>query len=164
MKWVLGIVAVVACAPAMQYPSGVSMTPEVMNKIGFLYTFINEVEFAVCLDGAVVGDTLFITGVELADILQASRTSVTASCGAHHVAKGHSHPSNADGFEHCILSQADMQNLASNEPFHFSFVFCSPEPGVVVAVMMNKSEARENLARLAAIAIQPDGTTVSSPP
>lgn len=107
-----------AGSPAERVDGNTSGAPvvvaeEVLESWNFLYRFITEVEFVLCLEGRQDGRTLYIDGVRLAKIEATSPNSVRYEpCRSErYVGTAHNHPPVPGGRTLCYRSLPDRQSF-----------------------------------------------------
>lgn len=123
-----------AGAPATEGEEFVASGPIIVSRTvlegwRFLYTFITEVEFVLCLEGEARGDTIVIDGFQLARMEEASLTSVRYHpCQSQrYVGTAHNHPPMEDGAALCYRSLPDRRSFEQDERAIVDIILCGPD-------------------------------------
>jgi hypothetical protein len=111
----------VAAAPAARR---VEFTPDVIDRLAFLYHYIQETEFVVCLDGEQIDDVVHVDDFRLAHMLSTSDSDVQYDpCkGPRYVGTAHNHPP-VEGVT-CYRSIPDLNSWRRDTSAVVDAVFC----------------------------------------
>lgn len=106
--------------------SRVIIAPEVLDGWNFLYTFITEVEFVLCLEGHKKNGVIHVDGFRLARIEEARATSVRYQpcTGDRYVGTAHNHPPVESGGPLCYRSIPDRQSFDLDTRAMVDIVIC----------------------------------------
>lgn len=104
----------------------VVVAPEVTDGFEFLYRFVNETEFVLCLEGKRVGDRVLVTGFRLAHMKSTSVYKVSYSdCGNRdYVGTAHNHPPTVAETSLCYQSDADQRTFLADGRALVDIVLC----------------------------------------
>jgi hypothetical protein len=100
---------------------------EVIDGWNFLYQFITDTEFALCLEGRREGSRLIITGFRLAHIIasQYHRVQYVPCAGENFVGSAHNHPdSGYPNAEPCYQSKIDEKSFRGNRKAEVDIIIC----------------------------------------
>ena len=157
MKWIW-VVAVVAASSAACSSSGVSpkafgtdagefkpvavdagldkevadpvvVAPEVVEGFQFLYRFITEVEFVLCLEGTRKNGRLFVDGFRLARMEASSVNSVRYQpcTSERYVGTAHNHPPVEASKSLCYQSEPDRRSFGMDPRAMVDVVLCGDD-------------------------------------
>ncbi|HEX7049982.1 MAG TPA: hypothetical protein VF188_07180 [Longimicrobiales bacterium] len=123
-----------ARAPASEVGAYVGSGPvvvakEVVDAWNYLYQYITEVEFVLCLEGSRQGGRIVIDGFRLARMEAPSSTSVRYHpCAAdRYVGTAHNHPPTAAGGPLCYRSLPDRRSFEEDARAVVDVVLCGPD-------------------------------------
>ena len=123
-----------ARSPAAEETSFVRSGPivisqEVLEGWRFLYSFITEVEFVLCLEGERHGDSIVVDGFRLARMENASVTSVRyhPCTSDRYVGTAHNHPPVEGGAALCYRSLPDRRSFEQDERAIVDIILCGEE-------------------------------------
>ena len=107
----------------------VVIAPEVLEGWSFLYRFITEVEFVLCLEGRQDNGVLYIDGFRLARMEEASISSVRYQpCqGPRYVGTAHNHPPVEGAGNLCYRSIPDRQSFDLDPRAIIDVVLCGED-------------------------------------
>lgn len=107
----------------------VIVTPEVREGWRYLYRYITEVEFVLCLEGRRSGDTIIIDGFRLARMENESSTSVRYHpCDSdRYVGTAHNHPPTGEGNSLCYRSMPDRRSFEQDLRAVVDIILCGPD-------------------------------------
>jgi len=110
-------------------PATVVVAPEVLEGWRFLYRFITEVEFVLCLEGRREGSTLYIDGFRLARMEDATLNSVRYQpcTGDRYVGTAHNHPPVEGAGSLCYRSMPDRQSFEADPRALVDVVLCGDD-------------------------------------
>lgn len=126
-------VPTIALPPSPLPPiSVVSFSPFVVNNLSWAYAMWMEAggrEFAGCVYGAQIADTLFVRSMETAQIFNSTFGIVNGKCRVTNDILGtvHSHPNLPN---ECQFSMIDRRTMSPTLPIHI--VICAPDRFVFV--------------------------------
>ena len=102
---------------------------EVLEGWKFLYSFITEVEFVLCLEGEQSDDGILVDGFRLARMENASLTSVRYHpCESdRYVGTAHNHPPVEGGNSLCYRSLPDRRSFEQDERAIVDIILCGAE-------------------------------------
>lgn len=105
------------------------VAPEVLDGWNFLYRFITEVEFVLCLEGRRQGDAIYIDGFRLARIEATSHNSVRYQpcTDERYVGTAHNHPPVEGRGSLCYRSVPDRQSFERDLRAVIDVVLCGPD-------------------------------------
>lgn len=115
---------------AVRAAEAVVVAPEVLEGWRFLYQFITEVEFVLCLEGEQREDgVLYIDGFRLARMEEASISSVRYQpCqGPRYVGTAHNHPPVEGAGNLCYRSVPDRQSFEMDPRAIVDVVLCGED-------------------------------------
>ena len=105
----------------------VLVVPEVIDGMDFLYRFITETEFVLCLEGTREGDRIIVDGFRLARMEATSANSVRYQpCDSpRYVGTAHNHPP-VDGSDKslCYQSEPDRRSFGMDPRAVVDIVLC----------------------------------------
>lgn len=123
-----------ARAPATKDTEFVGAAPvvvakEVMEGWNYLYTFITEVEFVLCLEGTEKDGLIVIDGFRLARMENASATSVRYHpCASdRYIGTAHNHPPTEEGGSLCYRSLPDRRSFEQDQRAVVDIILCGTE-------------------------------------
>ncbi|HEY8483643.1 MAG TPA: hypothetical protein VIL13_03465 [Longimicrobiales bacterium] len=107
----------------------VVVAPEVLEGWSFLYRYITEVEFVLCLEGRQEEGTIYIEGFRLARIEDTNVSSVRYQpcTGDNYVGTAHNHPPVEGGAPLCYRSLTDQQSFEMDRRAVVDIVLCGPD-------------------------------------
>jgi len=148
---VLGLIATTACAhgqmkrnPELMVKSSgfesfaedelVVVDPSVIEGFQFLYRFITEIEFVLCLEGTKRNGRLFIDGFRLARMEAASFNSVRylPCTSERYIGTAHNHPPNAGEKKLCYQSDPDRRSFGMDPRAIVDVVLCGDDKYLLV--------------------------------
>jgi hypothetical protein len=106
------------------------VAPEVIEGWRFLYRFVTEVEFVLCLEGRRTGDNIHIDGFRLARMEAANASSVRYQpCTSdRYVGTAHNHPPVSTSKSLCYQSLPDRRSFEADSRAVIDIVLCGEEP------------------------------------
>lgn len=110
--------------------SPVVVAPEVIEAWEFLYRFITETEFVLCLEGTRHEDYIVVDGFKLARMEASSVNNVRYQpcTGPRYVGTAHNHPPVEDqGKSLCYQSEPDRRSFAMDQRAMVDVVLCGPD-------------------------------------
>jgi hypothetical protein len=110
--------------------SPVVVAPEVIESWEFLYRFITETEFVLCLEGSKQDGYLVIDGFKLARMEASSVNNVRYQpcAGSRYVGTAHNHPPVDDaGKSLCYQSEPDRRSFALDQRAVVDVVLCGSD-------------------------------------
>jgi hypothetical protein len=104
----------------------VAVAADVVEGFQFLYQFINETEFVLCLEGKSVGGRITVTGFRLARMKATNAYSVSyEGCSTRdYVGTAHNHPPMSDGGALCYQSNADQKSFELDKRAVVDIIIC----------------------------------------
>lgn len=104
----------------------ISVKQEVLDGWRYLYRYITQVEFVLCLEGQKRGDTIYIDGFRLARMENESLTSVRYHpCqDPRYVGTAHNHPPTSDQAPLCYRSLPDRRSFEQDERAIVDIILC----------------------------------------
>ncbi len=102
------------------------VAPAVLEQWNYLYRYVNEVEFVLCLEGQERDGKTYITGFRLARMEAADANSVRyepCTSGAY-IGTAHNHPPSSRGGGLCYPSVPDRQSFAADGRALVDVVLC----------------------------------------
>lgn len=105
------------------------VAPEVLDGWNFLYRFITEVEFVLCLEGHRQDDAIHIDGFRLAQIEATSHSSVRYQpcTDDRYIGTAHNHPPVEKGSALCYRSVPDRQSFERDRRALVDVVLCGAD-------------------------------------
>lgn len=91
----------------------VTVEPAVVEGFQFLYQYVNETEFVLCLEGKRVNNRVHVTGFRLARMTNTTPYKVAyEDCAtSDYVGTAHNHPPTPTGTSLCYQSAADQKSF-----------------------------------------------------
>lgn len=117
-------------AAALNGAGPVVVAPEVLDGWVFLYRFVTEVEFVLCLDGHKTGDQYYIESFRLARMEAANSSSVRYQpCnGERYIGTAHNHPpTTSSGKSLCYQSLPDRRSFEADTRAVLDIVLCGED-------------------------------------
>ena len=107
----------------------VLVTQEVLEGWSYLYRFITEVEFVLCLEGEVRDGRIYIDGFRLARMEAPTATSVRyhPCTSDRYVGTAHNHPPTGTGNSLCYRSLPDRRSFEQDERAIVDVILCGTE-------------------------------------
>jgi hypothetical protein len=107
----------------------VVIAPEVEEGFRFLYRFITEVEFVLCLEGKEKGGRITVTGFRLARLEVATVNSVRYQpcLSDEYVGTAHNHPPTNEGKSLCYQSESDRRSFGIDPRAKVDVVLCGDD-------------------------------------
>lgn len=107
----------------------VTIAREVLDGWRFLYAFITEVEFVLCLEGTERDGRIIVDGFRLARMENSSATSVRYHpCGSdRYVGTAHNHPPTDGGGSLCYRSLPDRRSFEQDERAVVDIILCGED-------------------------------------
>ena len=107
----------------------VVVSPEVLDGWRFMYRFITEVEFVLCLEGRRSGETIYIDGFRLARMEAANSSSVRYQpcLGDGYVGTAHNHPPVSTTKSLCYQSLPDRRSFEADNRALLDIVLCGED-------------------------------------
>lgn len=107
----------------------VLVSKEVMEGWNYLYRFITEVEFVLCLEGSVRDGVITIDGFRLARMENASATSVRyhPCTSDRYIGTAHNHPPTAEGAALCYRSLPDRRSFEQDRRAIVDIILCGED-------------------------------------
>jgi hypothetical protein len=107
----------------------VVVTPEVIEGFKFLYRFITEVEFVLCLEGSRKQGRLYVDGFRLARMEASSVNSVRYQpcTSERYVGTAHNHPPVDNEKTLCYQSEPDRRSFGMDERAVVDVVLCGDD-------------------------------------
>jgi hypothetical protein len=104
----------------------VLVAPEVLGGFNFLYHFIDETEFVLCLEGARKSGRVYVTGFRLATI---TRTTIGSAAyepctNANYIGTAHNHPPVQNARTLCGQSTADRITFQRDTAAVVDIILC----------------------------------------
>lgn len=114
---------------ALEGAGPVVVAPEVLDGWRFMYRFITEVEFVLCLEGHRNGDNVVIEKFTLARMEAANSSSVRYQpCGSdRYVGTAHNHPPVASTKSLCYQSLPDRRSFEADGRAMLDIVLCGED-------------------------------------
>jgi len=117
---------------AMPAPGGsaslntVTIEPAVVDGFHFLYQYVNETEFVLCLEGKRVGGRVHVSGFRLARMTSTSAYKVAyEDCStSDYVGTAHNHPPTSTGDALCYQSDADQRSFLGDTRAVVDIILC----------------------------------------
>ena len=105
------------------------VAPEVIEGFQFLYKFITEVEFVLCLEGERKDGRLHVDAFRLARMEATSVNSVRYQpcTGARYVGTAHNHPPVGEDKSLCYQSEPDRRSFAMDDRAVVDVVLCGSD-------------------------------------
>ena len=127
----------------------VLVTPEVLLGFSFLYRYIDETEFVLCLEGQERRGRVHVTGFRLALIKRSTIGSASyAPCtNRDYVGTAHNHPPVASSAELCAQSQLDRETFHQDGRALVDIILCGDSRYVWV-LKDGRSEVDEGIERV----------------
>lgn len=123
-----------ARSPASQGGAYVESGPivvaqEVLEGWSYLYRFITEVEFVLCLEGYQADGKIIIDGFRLARMENASATSVRyhPCASERYIGTAHNHPPTDAGNSLCYRSLPDRRSFEQDERAVVDIILCGSD-------------------------------------
>ena len=117
--------------PVLESPATLSADPvvvaqEVIEGFQFLYRFVHETEFVLCLEGTRTNGSINITGFRLARMTMTTLNSVKYEpCSSRqYVGTAHNHPPVNGTWSLCYQSQPDLFSFQSDARAVVDIVLC----------------------------------------
>lgn len=113
----------------MNVAEPVVVTPEVIEGFRFLYRFITEVEFVLCLEGTRKNGRLFVDGFRLARMEASSVNSVRYQpCSSdRYIGTAHNHPPVDQDKSLCYQSEPDRRSFGMDTRAVVDVVLCGDD-------------------------------------
>jgi hypothetical protein len=107
----------------------VVVAPEVLDGWRFMYRFITEVEFVLCLEGRRSGDEIYIESFRLARMEAANSSSVRYQpcAGPEYVGTAHNHPPVTTTKSLCYQSLPDRRSFEADNRAVLDIVLCGED-------------------------------------
>jgi hypothetical protein len=104
----------------------VVIAPEVLDGFRFLYRFVDETEFVLCLEGARTRGRIFVTGFRLAQMKSTSAhwAAYEPCANTDYVGTAHNHPPTHPGDPLCYQSSADVKSFGLDRHALVDIVLC----------------------------------------
>jgi hypothetical protein len=114
---------------ALEGAGPVVVSPDVLEGWKFLYRFVTEVEFVLCLEGRRNGETVVIEGFTLARMEAANSSSVRYQpCASdRYVGTAHNHPPVATTKSLCYQSLPDRRSFEADGRAVLDIVLCGED-------------------------------------
>ncbi len=111
---------------ALEGAGPVVVAPDVVEGFRFLYRFITETEFVLCLDGRRSGDRIYIEAFRLARMEASNSSSVRYQpCGGdHYLGTAHNHPPVPTDKSLCYQSLPDRRSFEADTKAVLDVVLC----------------------------------------
>jgi hypothetical protein len=108
----------------------VVVAPEVIEGWRFLYRFVTEVEFVLCLEGRKSGNNFYIDGFRLARMEAANSSSVRYQpCTSdRYIGTAHNHPPVTTSKSLCYQSLPDRRSFEADNRAIIDIVLCGEDP------------------------------------
>lgn len=131
------------------------VAPEVIEGWRFLYRFVTEVEFVLCLEGRRSGETVHIDGFRLARMEAANASSVRYQpCTSdRYVGTAHNHPPASTSKSLCYQSLPDRRSFEADHRAVIDIVLCGEEPVRFLWVVRERGAQRQGEAVAVNIAV-----------
>jgi len=102
---------------------------EVLEGWRFLYSFITEVEFVLCLEGAERDGVIVVEGFRLARMENTSATSVRyhPCTSEKYIGTAHNHPPTGTGAPLCYRSLPDRRSFEQDERAIVDIILCGED-------------------------------------
>lgn len=115
----------IAAAP-LEGAGPVVVAPEVFDGWRFLYRFVTEVEFVLCLEGRRVGENVLIESFTLARMEAANSSSVRYQpcTSARYIGTAHNHPPVTTAKSLCYQSLPDRRSFEADGRAELDIVLC----------------------------------------
>ena len=99
---------------------------QVAEGFQFLYQYVNETEFVLCLEGRRTGANVHVTGFRLARMKETSAYKVAyEECGnSDYVGTAHNHPMSGSGGPLCYQSAADQRSFQADGRAIIDVILC----------------------------------------
>ena len=106
----------------------VVVAPEVLHGFAFLYQYINETEFVLCLEGRQTHGRVHVTGFRLAVMKHTTLASASYEpcTNDHYIGTAHNHPGAPYGAS-CAPSSLDRSSFASDTRAFIDIILCGSE-------------------------------------
>jgi len=113
-------------AAALEGAGPVVVAPEVVEGFRFLYRFVTETEFVLCLEGRRAGDQIYIESFRLARMEASNSSSVRYQpCGGeHYIGTAHNHPPVPTTKSLCYQSLPDRRSFEADTRAVLDIVLC----------------------------------------
>lgn len=107
----------------------VIVSPEVLDGWRFMYRFITEVEFVLCLEGRRSGETVYVESFRLARMEAANSSSVRYQpcVGDGYVGTAHNHPPVTTTKSLCYQSLPDRRSFEADNRAVLDIVLCGED-------------------------------------
>ena len=107
----------------------VVVAPEVLDGWRFMYRFITEVEFVLCLEGKRSGDNIYIESFRLARMEAANSSSVRYQpcIGPEYIGTAHNHPPVTTTKSLCYQSLPDRRSFEADNRAALDIVLCGED-------------------------------------
>jgi hypothetical protein len=107
----------------------VVIAPEVLEGWAFLYRFVTEVEFVLCLEGSEADGRVYVDGFRLARMEASDVNSVRYQpcTGERYVGTAHNHPPVPGVGGLCYRSLPDVQSFEKDPKARVDVVLCGDE-------------------------------------
>lgn len=107
----------------------VVVAPEVLDGWRFMYRFITEVEFVLCLEGKRSGGTIYIETFRLARMEAANSSSVRYQpcTGSEYIGTAHNHPPVSTTKSLCYQSLPDRRSFDADGRAVLDIVLCGED-------------------------------------
>ena len=104
----------------------VSIEPTVIEGFQFLYQYVEETEFVLCLEGKRAGNRVHVTGFRLARMktTTAYRVAYEDCANSDYVGTAHNHPPTASGASLCYQSEADHHSFHTDTRALIDIILC----------------------------------------
>ena len=128
-------------AAALVGAGPVVVSPDVIEGWRFLYRFVTEVEFVLCLEGRRSGGNVYIESFRLARMESANASSVRYQpcSGDRYLGTAHNHPPVNSSKSLCYQSLPDRRSFEADNRAVIDIVLCGEDPVRFLWVVREKS-------------------------
>ena len=118
--------AVIRLASSSTSTEPVIIAPDVLAGFKFLYRFVDETEFVLCLEGARARGRVYITGFRLAQMKNTSAhwAAYEPCANSDYIGTAHNHPPTQGGDPLCYQSSADVKSFDTDPRALVDIVLC----------------------------------------
>jgi hypothetical protein len=104
----------------------VVVAPEVIEGFQFLYQFVTETEFVLCLEGTASGGRIYVTSFRLARMTASTANAVKYDpcTSQHYVGTAHNHPPVPNNHPPCYQSALDRNSFLNDTRAIVDIVLC----------------------------------------
>jgi hypothetical protein len=114
----------IKASPARSFTS-VVVAADVLHGFSFLYQYVNETEFVLCLEGTQDARRLYVTGFRLAVVTKTTINTVSYEpcTSRNYLGTAHNHPPEPGGAQ-CAQSASDQNSFYNDQKAVVDIILC----------------------------------------